>query len=731
MLKAEQEDTPMKKLISIILCLVLVSSLFAGCTGQDLSNLSGKERAKLMLANTRLDSDDLDISLTGGANNVRAGQEEFRLDLLSTAVSGNTVTWEDFTLECNAYDFFESYFVNIEHEAQRFAQIIDQVKSTCNITDYWLKDDFSDEAVMLTVEANAEVVYLRNELGYSVCRRYTDANARDVYEMYRAENNVRTRMLYIPGNRYEFTLGIGNDYLYIVAENDRGYWNMFQTSIFDTHANIMNLVNTGDISFNLSTDISPNQPEPSYNIMNFCTPDLSCDIISFCGDVLTLNLAAYHGVSRVESTKDNVELLDGETNLLVTGIGTLVTANGTRISASDSFFDGAVQVNRINASHTDDFYGHGVDRTSGQIELLIPGELSQQMQLLHDFLSMAGMSCKYDLNAIAGKVGAAKTIVDEFLHYYTWNGCNVDYSGLTQAAAKEKVALDAMDILYQQVKDAKSVTRTDKGLSFDGMDFAAITALDCGSVTFEDGVIKVDGMSVSIDDLSLLDSGEQYTVCLALARLTGTGAQLATPGYTYGAVSLHSAMALDDLNEADYDNAVIMAAQGSKLTPFNGGNTFTLSQSASFTLPNCTEVGSYTVVAYIATADGIRISQMLPIAFSSDVSRQVTGDGLKTQLYLNDGRELMADCTVDVDIYLIPEGTDLTYAQAQQQLLNAALNHGLPADGAALEIYDPDTNTAQSAPTDGNAGKCILRLAYIRLVDGQELPGYIYLDLTA
>ena len=262
------------------------------------------------------------------------------------------------------------------------------------------------------------------------------------------------------------------------------------------------------------------------------------------------------------------------------------------------------------------------------------------------------------------------------------------------------------------------------------MDFAAITGLDCGNVTFEDGVIKVDGMSVSINDLTLLDSGEAYTVCLALARLTGTGAQLSASGYTYGAVSLHSAIALDDLNEADYDNAVIMAAEGSKHTVFDGGNTFTLSQSASFALPECTEVGSYTVVAYIATTDGIRISQMLPIAFSSDVTRQVTKDGLKTRLYLNAGRELMADCPVDVDIYLTPEAADLTYAQAQQQLLTAALNHGLPVDGAVMEIYDPATDTAQPAPTDGAAEKCILRLAYIRLADGQELPGYLYLDLT-
>ena len=728
MLNAEKEDTPMKKVLSFILCLTLMCGLFAGCSLVDQSNLSGKERAKLMLANSRLDSDDLAISLTGGANNVRAGREEFRLELLSTNVSGNTVTWEDFTPECNAYSFFESYFINIEFEAQRFAGIIDQVKSTCNITDYWITDPFSDEDVMLTVEANAEVVYVRNELGYSVCRRYTDANARDVYEIYRSEGNVRSRMLYIPGNRYEFTIDISGDAIYIVAENDRGYWNMFQTMVLPTHANIMNLVNTGDTAFTLNCAVSHENPDMLHSSMNFATPDLSCDIISFSDLLLSLNLAAFNGISRVEATKDNVELMDGQTNALVSGYGTLF---GTRLSTDDTFFDGAIRVSQVIADYTDDFYGHGVDRTGGRIDLQFSdSDLSQQMVLLKQLLSQAGISCKYDLNAIAGKVGAAKTIVDEFRNYYTWNGCNVSYSGLTQAAAKEDEALAAMDALYQQVKDAKSVQRGSKGLSFKDMDFAAITGLDCGNVTFEDGVIKVDGMSVSINDLTLLDSGEAYTVCLALARLTGTGAQLSASGYTYGAVSLHSAIALDDLNEADYDNAVIMAAEGSKHTVFDGGNTFTLSQSASFALPECTEVGSYTVVAYIATTDGIRISQMLPIAFSSDVTRQVTKDGLKTRLYLNDGRELMADCTVDVDIYLTPEAADLTYAQAQQQLLTAALNHGLPVDGAVMEIYDPATDTAQPAPTDGAAEKCILRLAYIRLADGQELPGYLYLDLT-
>ena len=205
----------MKKILSVILCVTLLmgTCFISGCNkmNNNKGNVSGKEIAKMLLANQRLDSADLSIGLYDAIidsvtiNNVSksnsvSGKGQM-VDML-TSTNGNTISWSDFSNECNAYVFFKSYFDNIENNAEQLGELIDTIKAECGITDYWITG-YGYDKVLLKVEANQEIIFVKDDVGYRVCRRYTNEDADDVYEIYRMieGSNDESRTLYIPGKR--------------------------------------------------------------------------------------------------------------------------------------------------------------------------------------------------------------------------------------------------------------------------------------------------------------------------------------------------------------------------------------------------------------------------------------------------------------------------------------------------------------------------------------------------
>ena len=108
----------MKKIVSLVLCLTMLMCMctVAGCgkTQKSKENLTGKEIAQMLLANARLNSEDLSMkvldSMTSPESTVSAKSSSMHklgnsVINRATSTSGNTVSWSDFSDECNAYDF--------------------------------------------------------------------------------------------------------------------------------------------------------------------------------------------------------------------------------------------------------------------------------------------------------------------------------------------------------------------------------------------------------------------------------------------------------------------------------------------------------------------------------------------------------------------------------------------------------------------------------------------------
>ena len=623
----------MKRFLSVLLCVVLLLGIVAlsGCKAKN-NSLSGAEIAKMLLANQRLDPSDLELgleaALTGETKEKSAaglsaqGSYKPRLSFLSTSQSGNTVQWRDFTDESNTYSFFQSYFVNIENTAETFAREIQQIKETCGNTNYWMKQDAGSEKFLLMVQANEDIIFFQNEDSLKICRRYTNENADDVYDMYskNLDGSYEERCLYIAGKRYEFANNFGAyEGIYIVAENTRGYWNMFQvTDMEPGHANVMNFVSNGSHAYTFDASIVSGVSE-QIPYFRFSTADLTNDVISFGPGHAELNLSAFHGVDRIESDSSNVDFLDDGSNALVSQVGTLVTTSGKRISTYDILADGNVEVIGMVTSHIKNSYGPGLDSTTGSISLLLSGDtMEEQVANLKLFLAEAGMSCRYDLDGVLSAMSQATAYAENFKTSYTWHGNSVStYSGIEKAVATERAKYAEFAALYEQVKDMKTVKVDQFGASFDNWNFSEISALSGQSVTLADGVISVEDLSVTVADTTLFDSGSEYTVCLALAKF-------------------------EDGGQSSYENAVVLSCEGADNTAFSG-ESFTLNQTATFTIPHCT-YGQYTIVAYVATADGIRVTQMVPLIFTQDISQETTYEDVTVTFATNSEKQLHITC---------------------------------------------------------------------------------------
>ena len=634
----------MKKLISLLLCIGLILGLvtLSGCGLGISKELSGTEVAKMLLANSRLNPADLDLgletALTGAPTSV-AMVDAPDFSLLSSSQSGNVVQWKDFSDGSNTYEFFQSYFVNIENTANVFAQEITAVKETCGNTNYWMKRTGSSEQFLLEVKANEDIIFIKDNDRLRICRRYTNENADDVYDMYskNLDGSYEERCLYIAGKRYEFANNFGGyEGIYIVAENSKGYWNMFQvTDIEKERANVMNFVSDGTVAYTFDNSIFPNPPEEQEPTIRFSTPDLKNDVITFGPRMVELNISAFSGVSHIESASSEVNFLGDGSNALTSQQGTVVTKAGKRISTSDSFADGKIRVGGVIASFTKDFYGPGKDSTVGTLSLWVEGETTvEQINNLKQFLQEVGLTCRYNLDSVLSGLSQATAYAKAFPTTYTWNGYSVDkYDGIEKAVSKERDRLAAFLAMYEDVKNMKTVSVSTFGASFDNWDFSPIAAISGESVTLANNTITVNNLSVTVENTTLFDSGSAYTVCLALAKFT-------------------------DESESAYDNAVLLACEGADVTTFTDGN-ITLHQTATFEIPQCTSGGQYTIVAYVATEDGIRVSEMVPLVFTEDISAEVTYEDITTIFATNTNRELRITCVVAADVYKKPEEESL------------------------------------------------------------------------
>jgi hypothetical protein len=696
----------MKKILSLLLiCGLLLPAIgmLSGCGfifGKSIDR--GSEAAKLLLANERLNGN----LLTEGINfkvNV-GGDSDEATAMLSEFVQyeGDGYTWDSFKkYSMSAYDFM-SFTSNIENEAERAAKDIANMKNNVGIIDKWVPVGL--EQHMLRVYESRDVLLVKGEYGDAhVYIRYTDENAKNVYEMYSFNHyedgtTGEIKTLYIPNERCEYAYENSGGFSdYFIADNSRGYWMTCRYAFTNDEISFYpNVLNNEGLSFETFASYNKDgaythgsctvyDPIGGTDVMKIWAGDDSVTASIFTGAIKD-GLISITSDDVYYETEDDVYLghsIDSITTDKGTfEIGEAITPGGL------SFTDGTVDYN---------YYFEGYN---GRITFSLPctNAADGLRALVNELKNELGITIAYDIEDAIYLQAYSDDLGEEYGSVFEWNGYDAT-SRENVMAALEVLHEDFADAkaLYDEVKDYEVVSESQRLSPF--AHFAGISIDTQGENHYSGGIITLSGINVVTSDTALMESGMDYVLKVGLSRVEG------------GALSSVNTVALS-------------GGTGSAVT-FEE-NAIALSESGSFTVPKNLLQGEYSVVVYIAEAEsGIRVSEMKAIAFldaeegtlestAMDITVTPDGESLKFTYLIKNNITIEIEATREV----------YTYEEVRHLIMAQILAKGAPFEGAELEYADGGEIADEAELTAGS----YRMMCYLNTSDGLA-QSYVYLNI--
>ena len=691
------------------------------------SGLNGTDAAKLLLAGQRL-SDHLinteDSIFENGAETYRALAEmtsesirAARAETLSSvvlksprslssltqaAVISQTV-YTEISEFCRSYEIFKETANKIISNAESGARMIDYAKKYIRAVDTWVTGyNGTSDALYLHVEENSETLYQVTPLFITVCHRYKNEKGQDVYELYEERLNTSfisvTRSTYISGERYELTSILPNDrYDVLVAENTKGYWEVFSNSSSVNEELFPGEVLHSPQFFILKDDICYSfyhlyrYGGMDISLVNAArTADIICESREEMGVRYTIMPGTFEGVSSVTAGGG--------------GISTIQLKNGEVLSEGAYYIDGKRIDDPVGASHDLAIESIRAGGTAWGVEVTLDIRVTadsteQAREILKRQLNEWGLTSKYgELDKLFSELDRASDEADSMIKYHKWNGySSASAEGMTPALEVEKERIEAMKQAYEAVKDAPRITLTDKfyeeGL---GLSFLNVAENTSTGVTLNGSTVTVENLELVLNDTLLLVDDEPYAVFFAI-------------------------------KPNDSDSLTHITLEERSAVKYAGEKSFRVaSGKVRFTLPTMT-VGEYTLVAYLATADGIRTSKPIPVTFDSVVADEMqVEDLIVTSVKAQDG-SLTVKYEANPDVYLTLSKTAeaIDYAKLHEFIASAAFSHGTPSESVIERRGEGGVYTALTGEeTSIEEGE--YRLAYSVKNGDTTREGYVY-----
>ena len=697
----------MKKVISLILAASMLLGSVSLLSGCGRSANSGTEKAKLLLANERLDESavgqKVDVGFTfSNVTSVNTAQ------LKSVYASGESTsyTWNSFEAYNDSMYQFESFFINIDNFAMSVAEDIANMKEKVKIVDKWV--DMGYEKQLLRVYENGESLMVQFDDGMKrVYKRYTDSNANNVYEMFSSENfsdggTGKIKMLLIPGQRYEYIYEHSDGFKdYVVMENSRGYWfcTRFNYMEFDNGNELLAFTPTvikDNLCYATRIEIRRLDGEISEN-MSYSVADIETgrELVGVneweWGYSFSLHTSAIKS-GLISISSDDAYEMDGQ----------YFTAKGNRLATSNGVFEVKEFDSGIgfSGSTVDYDYARNVVRGLIGIDYKKVGATSDEAyDAFEGYIDELGFELYCDIAKIEEAGNHATILGEEFGESFEWYGYSMkDLDNFYSAHDAFYNEYDAAFAEYESVLGFESASR---GINLSlPAKFANIGISVDGSNTYSDGVISVSGITAATNDTTLFESGKKYVLKLGLALCDEGGNPISV-------------------------NTVALSGGDESYTEFSGA-AVNLTASGDYTLPKNLSQGDYALVAYVATADeGIRVSEMVKLGSFSTYNEKLDSDAMDITVRASGGN-LYVD-------YLIKNNVVITYTAEKEKysvdeikrLINVEiLKRGAPMTSAVLE-----GELGESISSDSSLGKGTYRMmCYIATSDGLA-EGYIYINI--
>lgn len=700
----------MKKFIKIMSIMLLVSS-FNGCKR---ITLEGTEAAKILLANERLDGSDLrkdgNIFSKGkkAFDRIKTETQKYSKRIKEEGVkskfdkSGNTYRWSDAPDYSNFLSFFDSYANSIEFNAEVGSKLIDSTKKNVRVVNKWVEVGmFTDEEILLIVEENTETIFSRSGSQYEICRRFQNEDGSNVFEMSieNFDTNSKCRMTYIPGQRYEYASEQNEHTLVIIADNEKGYWDIMTTSTIDgedNHYSFTNLVMKDEAIYETSYNLA--YGEEYYNTVELVTGDGKSDILAYNGNMLTIYTTGINGLDSfyINATDDEVwhlsdhnhEHPENHSDYKVFTVGeegdrsyftdtgcnpTVKFSNGKEMNAGDSFYDGAVTVSStmVHPIGGIDFYGDIQFRFKED-------DIDYVFDILKKLSNDFGFTFKDDFEVVRESTKYAEQDKVNFSKYYLWQGNHINnVEDIRKSFEKEKELIYSFVDLYNEVKDYEVIKKGDQAKLEVSYHFADVSITSKGTVTSNDFTINIDNLTIKSNDTVLFVKEDLYKVEIAVA------------------------------NKADGQYVNIMPISEGEAKVYTEGNTFEASFNGNVELPMLVE-GDYELVAYIATnEEGIRVTK--PTAIEGSITEATrSSEGIKNKLYL-ENNIVKIKSTEDTNIIINLNGT-FTYDSLYNELESYAYKYGETSNDNLEVQNDSNWNIVNESDSITNG---TYRLRYI------------------
>lgn len=691
-----------------------------------MDSLNGTERAKLLLADQRLDATVLN---TNGNLFENGAQVMYNLidiaianlgiehaDAVLTPVSeanitietikdefgttielgDKTVRWSSFPESNNSYGAFLGMTKGIVQEAEMGAELINFVKKNMRVINKWV--NYNGEKYYLQVDANSETLFKTFAEDTSIIKRYKNEAGKDVYEMYRVSDRYEKRTLYIPGERYEFS----DSYQYFTADKSKGYWEVYSMNEAPSHYNVSYFI----IKDNICYDAFYNPVTGEITTLKVMSSDRKADIFNITTyfdaehpennhSLIDIKFAGFDGIDYVETSRANVEIIDwsGQGDLAYIPFKDIIIhmQNGKVINLNNTYLEGKAKVYHLNVDYTV-FEGY-----SAQVCVRIDAPvLEDQIELLHSFLNENGFVCRRDINGVFEGIDLAYEELEGIVKYYKWNGINVSTEeGIAKAILQEKDRAKALNAEYEAVKDEEVIEFTDYEDMEIHISFAPITKIFASGVSLDGLKVTVPEISLTVNDTILYVKEDNYKVMFALKKANG------------GLVHFD----IQNVTEVKY----------------SGESEFTVdAENVSFELPEVVP-GDYTVVCYIATADGIRSSAYTELKFTDAKNVPLVLTSSELSAAIDENGVIKITYTEKLDHYVSMHSMEaLDFEKFKAFVGEEAFKYGIPKDDVIEKLVGEEYAALTGEESEIESGT--YRIFYSATNGNTSRTGYVYIS---
>lgn len=677
-------------------------------SGNDTSiGIRGTELAKILLANGRLDVNALSTSgglFTDGVETLEALKEETKRSFAAASDKYNeaalltafgpmqTLDASQKVIEaaefCRSYEVFANTAENIVGNAEMGIELINYVKKYVRVVDKWVKTGaVVGQEILLHVEKNSEMIIERYEDFWRFCRRYKNEKGQDVYELIYQNSMSTIRSLYIKGERYELSHTFDDIHDVTVATNTKGYWEIFnnRTRMSETQPEIRNTSEVFVMKDDLCYAASYGFDEYATQRVTIVNKDRTSDILSSnkLQDMTSfgLNLGAFSGIKQIVETEHS--------------FGRVILDSGEAIK-NESYLDGKVMVRDTLIQ-----YSAWGEEVTLMIDVMAEGE--DPYAILKQLLNEWGLTCKYDIDTVFVELAAADRELENMKKYYLWHGYSInDPSELDKAFEVDMQKTEELVALCERVKDAEIVDMSGASLEDSKLDisFAQITENNMEGVSYSDRVISISKGELALKDELFLIEGEKYSVFFAFKSKS----------------------------DGKLTNIVL---DGTPAVTHEGGSEIKVKAAENVTIEiPLMAIGEYVPVAYIGTADGIRVSQIVEIGFGEIAAEKFERENLCISISKAENSSLLITYEERIDATVtIVVNAPVSYEELLLKMSQLAYTYGEPDESLIEKLNGVDT-FEELSPDSTDIGEGQYRIAFNVINGEHSATGYLYADIV-